>query len=50
MQDGHQEGVTDDRKCDSHKRGVHVKGIRQVSQLTERCDGCEGGVRSSGKV
>ena len=28
-----QEGVTDDRKCDSPKRGV--KGIREVRQLTE---------------
>ena len=33
--------MTDDRKCDSPKRGV--KGIRKVSQLTERCDGYEGG-------
>ena len=33
--------MTDDRKCDSPKRGV--KGIREVSQLTERCDGYEGG-------
>ena len=40
--------MTDDRKCDSPKRVV--KGIREVSQLTERCDGYEGGVRSSGKV
>ena len=31
--------MTDDRKCDSPKRGV--KGIREVSQLTERCDGCQ---------
>ena len=31
--------MTDDRKCDSP-----VKGIREVSQLTERCDGYEGGV------
>ena len=37
MQDSHHEGVTDDRKCDTSKRGV--KGIRDVSQLTERCDG-----------
>ena len=29
--------MTDDRKCDSPKRGV--KGIREVRQLTERCDG-----------
>ena len=41
LQDCHQEGVTVDRKCDSPKRGV--KGIREVSQLTEWCDGCEGG-------
>ena len=34
--------MTDDRKCDSPKRGV--KRIREVSQLTERCDGYEGGV------
>ena len=34
--------MTDDRKCDSPKRGV--KGIREESQLTERCDGYEGGV------
>ena len=33
--------MTDDRKCDSPRRGV--KGIREVSQLTERCDGYEGG-------
>ena len=39
--------VTDDRKCDSPKRGV--KGIREVSQLTERCDGYEGGVRRCGR-
>ena len=37
MQDCHHEGVTDDRKCDSPKRGV--KGIREVRQLTERCEG-----------
>ena len=48
MQDYHQEGVTDDRKCDSLKRGV--KGIREMSQLTERYDGYEGGVRRCGKV
>ena len=35
--------MTDERKCDSPKRSV--KGIREVSQLTERCDGYEGGVR-----
>ena len=40
--------MTDDRKCDRPKRGV--KGIREVSQLTERCDGYEGGVRRCGKV
>ena len=33
--------MTDDSKCDSPKTGV--KGIRGVSQLTERCDGYEGG-------
>ena len=43
MQDCHHEGVTDDRKCDSPKRGV--TSIREVNQLTERCDGYEGGVR-----
>ena len=31
------EGETVDKKCDSHRRDV--KGIREVSQLTERCDG-----------
>ena len=40
--------MTDVRKCDSSKRGV--KGIREVSQLTERCDGYEGGERRCGKV
>ena len=30
-------GETVDRKCDSHRRDV--KGIREVCQLTERCDG-----------
>ena len=39
--------MTDDRKFDSPKRGV--KGIREVSQLTERCDGYEGGVRRRGR-
>ena len=39
--------MTDDRKCDSPKS---VKGIRKVSQLTERCDGYEGGLRRFGKV
>ena len=48
MEDCHQEGVTDDRECDSPKRGV--KGIREESQLTERCEGYEGGVRRCGKV
>ena len=48
MQDCHQEGITDDRKCDSPKRSV--KGIREVIQLTKRCDGYEGGVRGRGKV
>ena len=33
--------MTDDRKCDSPKRSV--KGIREVSQLTKRCIGYEGG-------
>ena len=40
--------MTDDRKCDSPKRGM--KGTREVNQLTERCDGYEGGVRMCGKV
>ena len=40
--------MTDDRKYDSPKPGV--RGIREVSQLTERCDRHEGGVRRSGKV
>ena len=35
--------MTDDRKCDSPKRGV--KGIREVRQLMERCDGHGVGVR-----
>ena len=48
MQDCHQEGETDDRKCDSPKRSV--KGIREVSQLIGRCDGYKGGVRRCGKV
>ena len=48
MQDGHKEGVTDDRRCDSPKRGV--KGIREVSQLAEKWDGYEGGVRRYGKL
>ena len=36
--------MTDDRKCDSPKRG-----IREVRQLTERCDGYVGGVRRCGR-
>ena len=40
--------MTDDRKCDSPKRGV--KGIREVSQWRERCNGYEGDVRRCGKV
>ena len=40
--------MTDDKKCDSLKRGV--KGIREVGQLTERCDVYEGGVRRCKKV
>ena len=40
--------MTDDRKCDSPKRGV--EGIRELSQLTDRCDGYEGGVTRCGKV
>ena len=40
--------MTDDMQCDSSKGGV--KGIREVSQLTERCDGSEGGLRRCGKV
>ena len=39
--------MTDDRKCDSPKGGV--KCIREVSQLTERCDGYEGSVRRFGR-
>ena len=39
--------MTDDRKCDSPKRGV--KGIREVRRLTERCDGYVGGVRRCGR-
>ena len=45
---GCKEGVTDGRKFDSPKR--RVKGIREVSRLTERCDGYERGVRRCGKV
>ena len=40
--------MTDDMECDSPKRGV--KGITKVSQLMERCDGYEGGVRRCEKV
>ena len=40
--------MTYDRKSDSPKRGV--KGIREVSHLTGRCHGYEGGVRKCGKV
>ena len=40
--------MTVDRKCDSPKRGV--ESIGEVCQLTERCDGYEGGVRMCGKV
>ena len=40
--------MTDDRKCDSPKRVV--KGIKEVTQLMERCDCYEGGVRRCGKV
>ena len=40
--------MTDDRKCDSPTRAV--KGIREVNQLTERCDGYKGGARRCGKV
>ena len=41
-------GATIDRKWDSHQRDV--KGIKEVFQLTERCDGYEGLVRRCGKV
>ena len=53
--------MTDDRKCDrpkevcqlvgrydSSQRGVKV--VIYLFQLTERCDGYEGGVRRCGKV
>ena len=40
--------MTDDRKYDSPKRGV--KGIGEVSQLTEKCYGYKEGVRRCGKV
>ena len=42
------EGETVDRKCDSHQRDLN--GIREVCQLTERCDGYEVWVRRRGKV
>ena len=35
--------MTNDRTCDSPKRCV--KGIKELSQLMERCDGYDGGVR-----
>ena len=44
MYDCHQEGVTVDRECDIHQGGV--KGIKEVCQLVERCDGHAGDVRS----
>ena len=40
--------MTDDRKCHSPKRVV--KDIREVSQLTGRCDSYMEGVRRCGKV
>ena len=40
--------MTDNKKCDSPKRGV--KGIREVCQLTEMCDGYGGSVKRCGKV
>ena len=40
--------MIDDRKCDNPIRGG--KGIREMSQLTERCDGYERSVRWCGKV
>ena len=48
MQNCHQKGVTYDRKCDSPKIGV--KGVKEVSELRERCDGYDGGVRRCWKV
>ena len=33
----HQEGMVVDSECDSHQGGV--KGIKEVCQLVERCDG-----------
>ena len=35
--------MTDDRKCDSHQRGV--KGIKNECQLMKKCDGHGGSVR-----
>ena len=40
--------MTDDGKCDSPKRGVN--SIREVNQLTERCNGYEGDVRRWGQL
>ena len=40
--------MTDDSKCDSPKRSVI--SMREVSQLTKRCNGYEGGVRRFEKV
>ena len=40
--------MTVDRKCESLKKDV--KGIRDLCQLIERCDGYKGGVRRCGKV
>ena len=40
--------MTDDRKCNSLKRGV--KGIREVSQLVERCDGYDRCVWTCGRL
>ena len=40
--------MTVDRRCYSPKRGV--KGIREVSQLVERCDKYGGGVRRCANV
>ena len=42
------EGERVDRKCDSNQR--HVKGIRKVCQLTEKCDSYERRVRRCGKA
>ena len=40
--------IFDDRKCGIPKKGV--TGIRGGSQLMERCDGYDRGVRRCGKV